>query len=258
MSTICGQVEFTVNLMLFRQNELYDDNTLKVSDERFTHLQQVLRVSEGDAVRVGQINGQLGTGTIAELSEKDAVLIITLAQEPIKKLPLKVILALPRPKMLRRIIRTIAEMGIEELHLINSSRVEKSYWQTPVLAQDVLEHYSLQGLSQARDTVLPRIAQHRRFKPFVEDELPAILENRRALLAHPGPVPLCPADEEIDSVLIIGPEGGFIPYEVEKLLGAGALQVNLGDRILRVDTAIPTLVGRFLRSTRSIEAPVSG
>lgn len=256
MSTIYGQAEFTVNLILFRQNELRDNKTLEVNDERFTHLQQVLRVSVGDSVRIGQINGQHGTGTVVELSDNHAVLAITLVHEPTKKLPVRVILALPRPKMLRRIIRTIAEMGVEELHLINSYRVEKSYWQSPVLEQDVIEGYLLQGLSQARDTVLPRIALHRRFKPFVEDELPAIIENRRALLAHPGPVQLCPADEDIDSVLIIGPEGGFIPYEVDMLLSCGAQQVSLGDRILRVDTAISTLVGRFLSSTHSIGTPV--
>ena len=253
MNTTCGPAEVTVNLLLFSPQELRDDNTLNVCDERFTHLQQVLQVSEGDSVRIGQINGQLGTGTVKELSSDHVVLTVALTQEPCEKLPVTVILALPRPKMLRRIIRTIAEMGIEELHLINSYRVEKSYWQSPALAQEVIESYLLQGLSQARDTVLPRVSLHARFKPFVEDSLPAIIEHRRALLAHPGPVPLGPADEGVDSVLIIGPEGGFIPYEVDKLLAAGAVQVSLGERILRVDTAIPALVGRLLTSARSTE-----
>ena len=253
MITTCGPVEVAVNLLLFSPQELRDDNTLNVCDGRFTHLQQVLQVSEGDSVRIGQINGQLGTGTVKELSPDHVVLTVALTQEPCEKLPVTVILALPRPKMLRRVIRTIAEMGIRDLHLINSYRVEKSYWQSPVLAQDVIESYLLQGLSQARDTVLPRVSLHPRFKPFVEDNLPAIIDSRRALLAHPGPVPLGPADEGVDSVLIIGPEGGFIPYEVDKLLAAGALQVNLGERILRVDTAIPALVGRLLSSTGSTD-----
>ena len=258
MSTTCGQAESTVNLLLFRRKELLDDNTLKVKDERFAHLQQVLDVSVGDSVRIGQINGQLGTGIVNELSNEHVVISVELNQEPCEKLPVTVVLALPRPKMLRRIIRTIAEMGVQQLHLINSYRVEKSYWQSPVLMQETIEDYLLQGLSQARDTVLPRVSMHPRFKPFVEDTLPGIIENRRALLAHPGPVPLTPADEGIDSVLIIGPEGGFIPYEVDKLMAAGALQVSLGERILRVDTAIPTLVGRLLASDRSTKSAVSG
>jgi len=254
MNTICGLAEVTVNLLLFSPQELRDDNTLHVSDERFTHLQLVLQVSEGDSVRIGQINGQLGTGTVKELSSDHVVLTVALTQDPCEKLPVTVILALPRPKMLRRIIRTIAEMGVRDLHLINSYRVEKSYWQSPVLAHDVIENYLLQGLSQARDTVLPRVSLYPRFKPFVEDSLPAIIAHRRALLAHPGPVPLGPADEGIDSVLIIGPEGGFIPYEVEKLVAAGAQQVSLGVRVLRVDTAIPALVGRLLTGTRADRA----
>jgi len=245
-----------VNLLLFRQSELLNDNTLKIDDERFTHLQNVLQISEGDTVRIGQINGQLGTGSVIEVSDAHVLLNVTLTQAPCEKLPLTLILALPRPKMLRRVIRTIAEMGIAELHLINSYRVEKSYWQSPVLAQEMVESYLLQGLSQARDTVLPTVSLHQRFKPFVEDVLPAIIKNKRALLAHPGQVALSPADEGIDTALIIGPEGGFIPYEVDKLLAAGAQQVNLGERILRVDTAIPALAGRFLRKARTGQSPI--
>jgi RsmE family RNA methyltransferase len=243
-----------VNLLLFRPQELRSDGTLMLSDERCAHLQQVLQVSEGDTVRVGQINGQLGTGTIKALSTNNVVLTVALTHAPCEKLPVSVILALPRPKMLRRIIRTIAEMGIRDLHLINSYRVEKSYWQSPVLANEVIEEYLLQGLAQGRDTVLPQVSLHPRFKPFVEDTLPSIANNRRVLLAHPGEALLSPADESIDSVLIVGPEGGFIPYEVEKLQAAGALRVNLGERILRVDTALPALVGRLLVSSRSGDA----
>jgi hypothetical protein len=55
-----------------------------------------------------------------------------------RPLPLTVVLALPRPKMLRRILRALAEVGVKELHLINSYRVEKSYWQSPLLAPTAL------------------------------------------------------------------------------------------------------------------------
>jgi RsmE family RNA methyltransferase len=147
--------------------------------------------------------------------------------------------------MLRRILRTVAELGVESLYLINSYRVEKSYWQTPVLDPAVMEDYFLEGLSQSRDTVLPIVSLHKRFKPFVEDELPTLTSGRRCLLAHPGNYPPCPRIAGEPALLAIGPEGGFIPYEVEKLQEAGCETVSLGPRILRVENAVSALVARF-------------
>jgi len=154
-------------------------------------------------------------------------------------------LALPRPKMLRRIMCIVAELGVAELHLIHSYKVEKSYWQTPVLQEQVFLDYLLQGLEQSRDTMLPSVSCHRRFKPFVEDTLPTMTRTRQSLLAHPGDFPGCPRDQQQDTLLVIGPEGGFIPYEVEKLEQAGCQTVSLGPRILRVETALTVLLGRL-------------
>jgi RsmE family RNA methyltransferase len=147
--------------------------------------------------------------------------------------------------MLRRILRAVAEFGVRDLHLINSYRVEKSFWQTPVLADASLQDHLLQGLEQARDTVLPAVHRHRRFRPFVEDELPGLCAGRRALLAHPGDHPPCPAGCAVDSLVVVGPEGGFIPYEVERLGAAGCATVSLGPRILRVEHALLALLGRL-------------
>ena len=115
-----------------------------------------------------------------------------------------------------------------------------------MLAPATVRDYLLQGLEQARDTLLPPVHLHTRFKPFVEDQLPGLLAGRDALLAHPGDAPLAPTGLERDTVLVVGPEGGFIPYEVEKLLAAGCRQVSLGPRILRVENAVAALLGRAI------------
>ena len=143
-------------------------------------------------------------------------------------------------------LRMVAELGVAELHLVNSYRVEKSYWHTPVLEDATVERYFQQGLEQSRDSVLPKLHLHRRFKPFVEDTLPGLLEDRRGLVAHPGDYAPCPGpDSGQHTVLAIGPEGGFIPYEVEKLVEAGLEAISLGPRILRVENAVATLVARL-------------
>lgn len=236
-----------MNLLLFSEGDLVGPGRLAVSDRRLQHLHTVHRAALGDSVRVGEIAGLMGSGTITELDHQRAVIEFHLDTPPPAKLPVTLLLALPRPKMLRRILRTAAEMGAESLYLINSYRVEKSYWQTPVLAPDTVRDYLLQGLEQSRDTVLPAVHLEQRFKPFVEDRLPALLEDREGLLAHPlpdaGPAPV---DAATPRIIAIGPEGGFIPYEVDKLREAGMRTITLGPRILRVENAVTAVLGRLL------------
>jgi len=234
-----------MNLLLFNESDRVSANRITVSDARLQHILDVLGARQGDTIRVGEIDGKMGMATLLEISAETALLEVSLDQAPPPKPPLRLVLALPRPKMLRRILRNVAELGVEQLHLINSYRVEKSYWQSPALEPATVRDYFLEGLSQSRDTVLPRLQLHKRFKPFVEDELPALLEGRRALLAHPGDYPACPVGCETPTTLFIGPEGGFIPYEIDMLLAAGCEAVSLGPRILRVENAVASLVARM-------------
>jgi RsmE family RNA methyltransferase len=234
-----------LNLLLFTAEDRLTADSIMVRDRRLKHLRQVAGSAVGDLLRVGEIGGLIGEARIIEINDKRAVLSVSLQTPPPPKLPLCLVLALPRPKMLRRILRAAAEFGVPELHLLNTYRVEKSYWQTPVLAPDAIREFLLQGLEQSRDTILPSVHCHRRFKPFVEDTLPAMTAGKRALLAHPGDYPPCPQGESGDTLAVIGPEGGFIPYEVEKLQGAGCRAVSLGPRILRVENAVASLLGKL-------------
>lgn len=234
-----------MNLLLFSAADRIETDTVLIRDHRLQHLRQVARATVGEALRVGEIDGLMGEGRLLEIDEERAILAISLHQAPPPKLPLCLVLALPRPKMLRRILRGIAEFGVPELHLINSYRVEKSYWRSPLLAPSAMRDYLLQGLEQSRDTRLPSVQMHPYFKPFVEDRLPHMTAGRNALLAHPGDHPSCPRDITGETVLVIGPEGGFIPYEVEKLQRAGCQVVSLGPRILRVENAVTGLLGRL-------------
>jgi RsmE family RNA methyltransferase len=234
-----------VNLLLFTAVDRTDADTICVTDRRLQHLLEVHRAKVGDSVRIGEIGGRMGSGKLLELNTQRAVLSTALDCAAPPKLPIILVLALPRPKMLRRIVRTVAEFGVPELHLINSYRVEKSYWQSPVLEEAVIREYLVQGLEQAKDTVLPRVCCHKRFKPFVEDVFPSLITDRDALLAHPGDYPDAPYGPCTDTVLVIGPEGGFIPYEVEKFQQAGCQTRSLGPRILRVENAVSSLLGRL-------------
>ena len=234
-----------MNLILFDDADRIDAQHIRLTDERQRHIHDILKSATGDVLRLGELNGRIGTGRIIDQDSKGFTLAVELDESPPAKLPVRLFLALPRPKMLRRILRTVAEMGLAELHLINSYRVEKSYWHTPALSDESVRGYFLEGLAQARDTMLPSLSLHKRFKPFVEDEMPELIAGQRSVLAHPGQYPTLERSDTFTN-LFVGPEGGFIPYEVEKLQEAGCETVSLGPRILRVENAVSHLLGRFL------------
>lgn len=234
-----------MNLALLFAEDFAADGQAVLTGRRLAHLNSVLKAAEGDLVPVGLVNGDIGTGRVLELTDTRATLQVELTEPPPSPLPLTLVLAMPRPKMFRRVLQTCATLGAKDIWLINSYKVEKSFWQTPWLSDENLRENMVLGLEQARDTVLPRIHIRKLFKPFVEDELPALLKNTRALVAHPGTNTPCPVHINQPTTLCIGPEGGFIPYEVDKLVEAGCEAVHLGRRILRVETAVPVLVSRL-------------
>jgi RsmE family RNA methyltransferase len=234
-----------VNLLLLEDDDLIAADRALLSGRRLKHLHEVHRAEVGDRLRVGRLDGLMGTGQLLRLDAEQAELSIELDQSAPGKLPITLLLALPRPKMLRRVLQTISAMGVPRLVLLNSYRVEKSFWQTPFLEPAAIREQLILGLEQARDTVLPEIIIEKRFKPFVEDRLPALAAGSLGLIGHPGAYPACPRAVDRAVTLAIGPEGGWIPYEVEKLQEAGLQPVQLGERILRVETAVTALLARL-------------
>jgi len=234
-----------VNLLLLEEADFIAADRVVLHDRRLTHMQEVQRVAVGDSLRVGRIDGLMGNAQVLRLEVGEAELQVTLEQAPPAKLPLTLVLALPRPKMLRRVFQTVATMGVPRLMLVNSYRVEKSFWQTPFLEPEAIREQLILGLEQARDTVLPEVVIEKRFKPFVEDRLPALCADTLGLVGHPGQYPPCPRDVDRPVTLAIGPEGGWIPYEIDLLGKAGLQPVQLGERILRVETAVTALLARL-------------
>lgn len=234
-----------MNLLLLTDADFIAADRVRITDRRLQHLNLVNKASVGQTLRAGRLGGLQGQATLLSINHKAAELQVDLQHIPPAKLPITLLLALPRPKMLRRTLQTIASMGVGKLVLINSYRVEKSFWQTPFLQPEALTAELILGLEQARDTLLPEVVLAKRFKPFVEDELPALIANTRGLIAHPGDYPDCPRALSEPVTLAIGPEGGWIPYEVDLLIKAGLQPVQLGERILRVETAVPVLLARL-------------
>ena len=234
-----------MNLLLLEEADFISADRVILRDRRLTHMQEVHRSEVGDTLRVGRVGGLLGSAQLLRLEPREAELSVSFDREPPAKLPLTLVLALPRPKMLRRVFQTVATMGVPKVILVNSYRVEKSFWQTPFLEPAAIREQLILGLEQARDSVLPEIIIEKRFKPFVEDRLPAIVDGTLGLVGHPGNFPACPRAVDEPVTLAIGPEGGWIPYEIDLLRASGLNPVQLGERILRVETAVTALLARL-------------
>jgi RsmE family RNA methyltransferase len=180
------------------------------------------------------------------LSNESAVLeAIELDTDPPPALPITLCLALPRPKSLRRVLHAATTLGVKRILLMETWRVDKSYWQSPLLAPEAIRSVLLLGLEQAVDSVLPEVAMKRRFRPFAEDEVPALIRGTTAIVAHPGSPEPMPGDAALPMTLFVGPDRGFTAYEVELLVKQGVSPRSFGPRILRVDEAVPALLGRF-------------
>jgi RsmE family RNA methyltransferase len=236
-----------MNLLLLLPENMLSPNRARVTGRQLQHIHETLKLIEGNQLTVGLLNEQTGIADIISLDNEHALLDIEWRSPPPPALPLTLIIGLPRPKMLKRIVQTASTMGVKELYFIHSWKVEKSFWLSPWLTEEKLFENCVLGLEQAKDTVMPTIHLRKRFKPFVEDELPLISANSLKLLAHPISEQACPSDIQQQTTLIIGPEGGFTPYEVGKLEAAGFETVHLGPRILRVESAVPVLLGRLFQ-----------
>ena len=227
-----------MNIILLEKTDWSDNDHVVLRDHRLNHLRAVLKAETGTTLKVGLVNGDAGTGQVVRINDNEACLCVTLGQPPPPRHPSDLVLALPRPKMLRRVFRTVAEMGVSALHLIHSARVEKSYWQSPLLQPERVDAALRAGLERSGDTRLPTVHVYSRFRPFVEDQLPLLIRDRKCWIAHPGATDSL-AHQSGGGIIMLGPEGGFVPFEVELARVQGAHPVHLGPRILSVDTAVP-------------------
>jgi 16S rRNA (uracil1498-N3)-methyltransferase len=233
-----------MNLILLNKADIVNGN-VEITGEKLEHILTYIKPIIGDTLKTGISGGLIGTGLVTNINKHKLSMSLTIQDPPPAPLPLKLMLAMPRPKVLNRIIQHATSMGVKEIFIIKTWRVEKSYWETPMLEEENLRNQMITGLEQGKDTILPVIHIKKRFKPFVEDELPSIIENSLALVAHPAAETSCQREVNSPVTLAIGPEGGFIPYEINALQETGFLPVSLGKRILRIETVIPFLIGRL-------------
>lgn len=232
-------------ILLFKDDLSCSGKRAVITDRRHKHILGVLRSTVGDELCAGLVNGKIGKARIVAIDGKSVEMEVTLDQEPPYPVPGTLILAMPRPIVFNRLLGHITAFGIKKIILIHSKRVEKSYWKSPVLIEENIKTQLILALEQAKDTIMPEVSRRIKFKSFIEDELPGIIKGTRAFIAHPEAQESIPCGVTGAFTLVIGPEGGFLPDEIEALKRAGCRCVSLGKRILRVETAVVAALSRL-------------
>jgi RsmE family RNA methyltransferase len=235
-----------MNVILFEPAEMPPDGVVRVTGARAAHLTRVLAVTPGQDVRVGIVDGATGRGVVTDVDGGAVALKCSFREVPPSVPRVDVILAVPRPKVMRRLWAQLSALGVGRIVLTNAERVERHYFDTHILQADAYRPLLIEGLQQARDTRVPAVSVHRRFKVLIEDELDAITGDALRLVAHPGatqsPAALVRDHPGRRVVVAVGPEGGWNAFELNLLESRGFQPVALGQRPLRTDTAAVALV----------------
>ena len=235
-----------MNLLLIDRDELDADGTVRLVDRRADHLRKVLKVEVGKALRVGVVGGLQGRGTVQAVDADAVILAVDVPEGTAPRPAVDLIVGLPRPQALHRVLQSASVMGVARLDLVNAWRVEKSFFQSPSLAPDTVTRHLRLGAEQGRQTFIPDIHQQKLLVPFVRglEHGPSTLR----LIAHPD------ADAKLEDlvgpsherfVIAVGPEGGWIDREVETFGEEGFQPVYLGPWILKVENAVTAVLAQL-------------
>jgi len=237
-----------VNLILLSETDATGGGRYAVAGPRARHVREVLRAEPGRELRVGLLDGPLGRGRVIESTDAAAVLECEFDAEPPARPLVDLVLAVPRPKSLAKLWPEIAALGVDRVVLLRTWRVAKPYLTARALDPAVFRPLLHDGMMQAKTTREPRVTVEPLFKPWAEDRAAAFVGDALALVAHPtAAAPLASARIAASQrvVVAVGPEGGFVPYEVEALETAGFRAVSMGERTVRVETAVVALLAQI-------------
>jgi len=251
-----------MNRLLLWASEVDAAGRAVLADRRAEHVRNVLHGRVGQTVRVGVVNGKAGVAAIEALDAGQVTLRWT-ADEPLPPAPrVDLLLALPRPKVMRRLWAPLASLGVGRVVLLNAARVARDYFDTHWLDPAVYGALLLEGLEQSGDTRLPAVSVERRLRPFLEDQLDGRFPASVRLLAQPGDGDPLTAQRVAAGqrvLLAVGPEGGWTEFEIGLLEARGFRQVGMGWRTLRSDTACVALLALAHELVRRGEpAPARG
>lgn len=236
-----------MNRLILEPPDFISEDLVLVQGARALHLLGVCKLKPGDSVKLGLLNGPSGDGKVLESSAGS--LKIRYIQKQANAASVQgevcVMIALPRPQMLKKILQKAATFGVKKLVLFRSERVEKSYFASPVLNSEEIKKNLILGLEQGGSTLLPEVLVLRLPQEFSQwrteqnfhSKFLLSLNAESTILDHP-------VKGLNNASFLIGPEGGFIPEEEEKFIREGFVPIRVSDSILRVESAFDFILAQ--------------
>jgi RsmE family RNA methyltransferase len=248
-----------MNLILFDQGETVADSeadsasvTINKDDRRYVHCTTILKVETGSVLRLGIIGGNMYDATVEGLDAEGMKFIfnrtIVRPIRPKSDMNISLILAMPRPKVLDRLWAVFAQLGFRRVMLINAERVEKQYFHTHVVTEANYRPKLIKGLEQASvSTRLPEVSVDKRaLDVFLSKRLDVAFptDKTNRFVCHPESaegtsVPSFDLSKE--TVIALGPEGGWLDYEIVLLRERGFIPVTCSSRVFTTDVAVIAL-----------------
>ncbi len=255
-----------MNCILFESREIVEDVAV-FGGVRAAHVMTVLHGEVGRVLKTGEIDGPVGTSEILDVRQDGAnswtiTARVRHAEESLRPW-VDLILAPPRPRVMKRLLPQLATLGVGRIVLVGAKKVEKDFWGATLLKEENYRPLLVDGLMQAGTSALPTLEIRRNFRKFLDDELEAMFPAGERLVAHPyarltGTVRPTGSASQTASIMVgrgvpaeprlllaVGPEGGWTDDEVARLEAKGFARYSLGSRILRTDTATIALLARL-------------
>ena len=226
------------------------DTTVNLVGEEARHAVSVRRIRVGEEVSVTNGRGLIATCNVTSIANKPPSLELSIRQVSVVPAPRAIHLAAAMPKGDRqRVLLDMAtQVGISEFTPLLCQR---SVSKENDKAQERWQRICLEAMKQSRRAWLPRVNPSIELTSFVD-----LLPKDRVLCCASadgqdvlGMTSIEP-ETGIAVVVVVGPEGGFTENEIGYLRRAGALEFNLGDGVLRTETAavVAAAVVRLLHS----------
>jgi 16S rRNA (uracil1498-N3)-methyltransferase len=199
------------------------------------HLAVVCRLRPGDAVCLFNGDGHQYPARIEEINRREVALNVFSVESPSRELPFRLDMAAPLPRGDRAqfLLEKLTELGVTSFTPLRTARSVVHPRESKL---DKLQRYVIEASKQCGRNVLLEVRPMIEWPAFcVATELPA-----RRILAHPGgedTPSLADNAPGCDTVAAVGPEGGFTEDEVALACAAGWRLLDLGPRILRIETA---------------------
>lgn len=204
-----------------------------LDDATSHHLLRVTGIAPGESVEIFDGQGDSAEAALIRVDEGAAVLrIVRRWSDALSGVSTHVLIGQTRAQALDVTLRMVTELGVASIQVVHMARCvakgdKRERWRRIVES----------AAAQCGRTVLPEVRPPAAFA----DVLGA--REGTCLLMVPGT-----AVEQVSSPLInvmVGPEGGLTPEEIEQAQSAGWIPAGLGNTVLRADTAAVAAVARY-------------